>query len=424
MASRMPNLPRSQGLRRLRRIGRRHLQTQKDVKMCKGEKGSTKVVTSKVEISGGRTQAAPTSSTPSTSASSANPKAQARAAAAASPLKTLAQQPTLPTKLGEQQRSDDKRDERTVARDAVKRALPRYARINTLLPDLTWGKVQRELQQTGHTLWRPSVQEKRAANGSTTGPEPPKGLGGKLYYRDAHIKDMLVFCPMGQSNTSGVEMFDQGGLIFQQKASAFPALALDPPKGATVIDACAAPGSKTSQLATLMENEGQIFAFDRDKRRLQLLDDLCKQRGVTCVEPRLQDFLKASPKDPKFSSVTHILLDPSCSSSGMTTQPLSDANSVRDLAKNQCAVIQHAMRFPAVERIAYSTCSIYEEENEQVVQRVLDSTEGRNFELVEALPWWSRRGHSDVFEGAERCVRTSWDDKTIGFFVALFQKRK
>ena len=46
-----------------------------------------------------------------------------------------------------------------------------------------------------------------------------------------------------------VEMFDEGALVFQQKASAFPAIALDPPRGAQVIDACAAPGSKTSQMA-------------------------------------------------------------------------------------------------------------------------------------------------------------------------------
>lgn len=44
-------------------------------------------------------------------------------------------------------------------------------------------------------------------------------------------------------------MFNEGALVFQQKASAFPAVALDPPRGAQVIDACAAPGSKTSQLA-------------------------------------------------------------------------------------------------------------------------------------------------------------------------------
>ena len=82
----------------------------------------------------------------------------------------------------------------------------------------------------------------------------------------------------------------------------------------------------------------------------------------------MQDFLQSSPEDARYRNVTHFLLDPSCSSSGMTAQPISDDLAVKQLAENQKKVILHAMRFPACERIAYSTCSIYEEENEKVVQ--------------------------------------------------------
>eukprot|EP00434_Breviolum_minutum_P045060 symbB.v1.2.040324.t2/scaffold7146.1/size13045/2 len=207
---------------------------------------------------------------------------------------------------------------------------------------------------------------------------------------------------MGQSSTEDVDMFDEGALVFQQKASAFPAIALDPPKGAQVIDACAAPGSKTSQLAAMMGNEGQIFAFDRDGRRLKTMMTLMRQRHVTCVEACEKDFLKTSCKDTKYRNVTHFLLDPSCSSSGMTAEPLEPE--IRQLAQNQKDVILHAMRFPSCQRIAYSTCSVYEEENERVVQEVLSTTTGAMFELEEALPWWPRRGHP-LFAGAERCVR-------------------
>lgn len=307
-------------------------------------------------------------------------------------------------------------------REVVKRTLPRYARINTLIPGMTWAYVQRELQRDGFQLWRPSLKEKRGAKNAAVGPEPPKDGSGQLYYRDALVNDMLVFRPMGQSRTVHKEMFDKGHLIFQQKASALTALALAPPKGATVIDACAAPGSKTSQMAMLMQNDGTIFAFDRDERRLRTLADLMAHQQVTCVQPVQQDFLKASPKAPKYANVTHFLLDPSCSSSGMTTEPYSDPETMAALVKNQCAIIKHAMRFPACKRIAYSTCSIFEDENEAVVHSVLRSQEGAAFQLVEALPWWPRRGFP-AFEGAERCVRSSWDDKTIGFFVALFERR-
>jgi len=313
-------------------------------------------------------------------------------------------------------------DERREAREEIKRILPRYARINTLWPGMTWAYVQRELQKSGYGLWRPSLSEKRAAKNPALGPDPPKGGGGKLYYRDVHVQDMLVFCPMGQSRTAGVEMFGNASLIFQQKASAFPALALAPPRGACVLDSCAAPGSKTSQMAALMQNEGQIFAFDRDERRLRTLAELMQRQGVTCVEPCQQDFLLASPSAARFAEVTHFLLDPSCSSSGMTAQPYTDAETISELVANQCAIIKHAMKFPACKRIAYSTCSTYQEENEEVVEKVLRSREGKQFKLVEALPWWPHRG-LPVFPGAACCVRTYMEDKTIGFFVALFERR-
>lgn len=94
-----------------------------------------------------------------------------------------------------------------------------------------------------------------------------------------------------------------------------------------------------------------------------------KSHAVTfCSE----DFLQVSPKNAKYQHVTHFLLDPSCSSSGMTAQPLT-GDEVATLTANQQKVIRHAMRFPACQRIAYSTCSILDKENELVVQKALGS---------------------------------------------------
>ncbi|CAJ1372548.1 unnamed protein product [Effrenium voratum] len=321
--------------------------------------------------------------------------------------------------LGAQSRQNHTKTEQLLARTAVKRALPRYARINVLAPGLSWGHVQRQLQQSGHVFWRPSLHEKRAAACVSAGLQPPEG--NKIYYRDVHLPELLVFKPMGQSHTDG-ELFDEGGLVFQQKASAFPAIALAPPPGAQVIDACAAPGSKTSQLAAMMKNEGQIFAFDRDGRRLKTMIELLQRRHVSCVEACEKDFLQVSPKNAKYQHVTHFLLDPSCSSSGMTAQQLT-GDEVATLTANQQKVIRHAMRFPACQRIAYSTCSILDKENELVVQKVLSTAEGARFQLERALPWWPRRG-LPVFPGTECCVRSTWEDQTIGFFLALFVRNE
>lgn len=120
-----------------------------------------------------------------------------------------------------------------------------------------------------------------------------------------------------------------------------------------------------SESQALMCNEGRIFAFDRDQRRLKTMQSLLKQRHVTCVEACEKDFLTASPKDSRYKEVTHFLLDPSCSSSGVSAEPLED---LEELVENQKELILHAMCFPSCERIAYSTCSVNEEENEHVVR--------------------------------------------------------
>jgi len=85
-----------------------------------------------------------------------------------------------------------------------------------------------------------------------------------------------------------------------------PAHILNPRKGAYVIDACAAPGNKTSHLAAIMKNDGHIFAFDRDKQRLETMTELMKASNASCVETINEDFLKVDVNDPKYKDVEYV----------------------------------------------------------------------------------------------------------------------
>ena len=78
------------------------------------------------------------------------------------------------------------------------------------------------------------------------------------FSKDSHIPNLLAFNPTVQLNDD--PSYLSGKLIFQDKASCFPAFVLDPPHGdnAIVIDATAAPGNKTSHLSALMQNRGQV----------------------------------------------------------------------------------------------------------------------------------------------------------------------
>ncbi|KAG8906321.1 hypothetical protein FRB99_007101 [Tulasnella sp. 403] len=141
---------------------------------------------------------------------------------------------------------------------------------------------------------------------------------GKTFALDAHVPNLLVF----PSNTSFETdpAYADGRLILQDKASCFPALVLAPPPGSVVIDATSAPGNKTTHLSALMNGTGRIIAFERDRRRFDTLQTMVTKAGCKNVQTRHADFLRIEPSDPQFQDVTHILLDPSCSGSGIVNR--------------------------------------------------------------------------------------------------------
>jgi putative methyltransferase len=147
------------------------------------------------------------------------------------------------------------------------------------------------------------------------------------------------------------------------------------------------------------------------------------------VKPLLCDFTKQKGQD--YSNVTHMLLDPSCSGSGILSRldyltseqdqqddkEDKEQERLKGLAAFQSSMIQHAMQqFPNLRRLVYSTCSIHHEENESVVMQALSSDWAKEkgwrlAPLKEVIPTWSTRGlaqhcsgQSEVANSMIRCV--------------------
>ncbi|KAL1697648.1 S-adenosyl-L-methionine-dependent methyltransferase [Schizophyllum commune] len=300
--------------------------------------------------------------------------------------------------------------------------IPRYVRVNTNLWSVD--EAVKTLQASGSKLADPFA--------STSN-----------FQRDAHVPELLLFSPKKAFHDDAA--YKSGKLILQDKASCFPPLVLNPPAStkATVIDATAAPGNKTTYLSALMGNKGKLFAFERDKRRFQTLKTMVAKAACKNVTPVNADFLTIDPNDETYRGVTHILLDPSCSGSGIVnrldhlleTEEENDSQDERlaKLASFQLMMIKHAMKFPAARRIVYSTCSIHAAENEHVVREALASEEccAGNFTLASrdsVLPTWPRREMKEEMgesgadaEGLIRCL--PGEDATNGFFVSCFVRR-
>lgn len=265
-------------------------------------------------------------------------------------------------------------------------------------------------------------------------------------YDNKYIPEVLELDP--GTDLHSHSLVRNGSIVLQSLASCIPAFVLDPDPKWNIIDACAAPGNKTTHLAAIMSQKsikgdvGHVVAFDKDPKRLQRLKDNATLTGAAgIIDPQCEDFLKTDPNE--YKHIDAILLDPSCSGSGTSVSrmdyllPSSQAclekgtmytdNRVKQLSEFQISAIQHAMTFPNVKRIVYSTCSIYQEENEGVVARLLQYAQEHGFKLQKCLHSWPRRGIST--EGglkpkdASKVVRIDpLEDGTDGFFVAMFHR--
>lgn len=106
----------------------------------------------------------------------------------------------------------------------------------------------------------------------------------------------------------------------------------------------------------------------------------------------------------------------------LSQQKALSLEQVEELASFQEAALRHTLAFPNVKRVVYSTCSIHERENEQVVMNILPLANERGFSLVDPFPSWKRRGHG-LFDQAHKLIRTdALEDETDGFFVAVFER--
>jgi len=169
--------------------------------------------------------------------------------------------------------------------------------------------------------------------------------------------------------------FSKGLFTVQDITAARVVKILSPQPNWKVADLCAAPGTKTTQLAELMNNTGQIVATDINPGRLDKLLENCKRLGVTIV--KIAEYNRLFQNQSYKCYFDAVLLDAPCSNTGVLARRCEarwciSEKSVSDLAKKQSRLLQTVI--PLLKpraRICYSTCSIQSEENEMVIKDFL-----------------------------------------------------
>lgn len=175
------------------------------------------------------------------------------------------------------------------------------------------------------------------------------------------------------------EALIHGDCYVQDPSTAAACELLDPRPGEKILDACAAPGGKTSYLAELMKNSGSIIACDRDPKRLRILDENLTRLGVRIANIHEHDWSKqAVPKTIlDHAPFDRILIDAPCSNTGVMRRRVDVRWRLKpaDFQRMQARQLEIARAVVPLLKpggvLLYSTCSLEREENEDVVEALL-----------------------------------------------------
>ncbi len=225
------------------------------------------------------------------------------------------------------------------------------------------------------------------------------------------------------------DLITNGFLYAQGLESILPVIVLDPQPNHRVLDLCAAPGSKTSQIAMLMDNQGDLKANEPIRQRLYKLKSVLQLTGAK-AQISSTDGRRLKEHDGVFD---RILVDAPCSCEGrfIINEPKSFAywsmRKIKEMSHKQKGLLLNAGRLLSPGGVmVYATCTYAPEENEEVVDWFLRKTGGR-FELAPiqmegvktypCLTQWHERSYDLRIRAAARILP---DEMMEGFFIAKF----
>jgi 16S rRNA (cytosine967-C5)-methyltransferase len=220
----------------------------------------------------------------------------------------------------------------------------------------------------------------------------------------------------GPFDAQGSDLWRAGAIMAQSRGSMLVARVLAPSPDDRVLDLCAAPGGKTTHMAALMEDRGEIVAVERHPGRAAALEENCRRMHAGSVRVIAQD-----ASDLHVSGTfDRVLLDPPCSGLG-TLQSRPDRRwraslaAIAELSELQARLLRvAASRASPAATLVYSVCTISQREGEAVIDGFLEENQGWEADDLSATyPHW----------GAGRYLQLLPDrDRTDGFFIARLRR--
>ena len=171
--------------------------------------------------------------------------------------------------------------------------------------------------------------------------------------------------------------FQKGAFYIQDPSTLLAVQILDPQPGERILDLCAAPGGKTTYIAQVIDDDGEVFASDRDPERLKLVTENCKRMHITSVSTSTADELDNYRRNGG-EPFDRVLVDAPCSNTGVIRRRVDlrwrlKPEEFARLRKVQLELLHRATSLLKPGGVlVYSTCSLEPEENEQLITAFLE----------------------------------------------------
>ena len=241
------------------------------------------------------------------------------------------------------------------------------------------------------------------------------------YKRVLWCDEAFIIENVKEDKIRSLDIYKNGEIYMQSLSSMLPPIILNPKENMDILDMTAAPGGKTTQIATMLKNKSNITAIEMNKIRAEKLKYNIEKQGASSVYVMEQDARKIDD----FFSFDSILLDAPCSGSGTINsndfklEKVFTKKLIEKYIKTQRELLNKEIKKKKKgSTMVYSTCSILEDENENIIREILETKkvelEEINFKGIEELP--------RLPEKIKGTLLVMPSEEYEGFFVAKLKK--
>lgn len=240
-----------------------------------------------------------------------------------------------------------------------------------------------------------------------------------VYTKVPWSDDALIIENVREPEITKLTIYDEGKIYLQSLFSMLPPIILQPKENDDILDMAAAPGGKTTQIASIVNNKARITACEMNNIRAEKLKYNIEKQGANCVYVMVTD----SRKIDDFFSFDSILLDAPCSGSGTLNnndnkiEKTFTPKLIQKSSKTQAQLLKKAINIlKQGKEMIYSTCSILQEENEDILASILKTGK------VEIVPINVDKTIPKLPTKIDGTLCVCPNEEYEGFFVAKIRK--